>query len=381
MNPSVAVKQAVPLIDLARQHDRVAARLRAAVVEVLESRQYVLGPKAAELEKTIAGSCGARQAIGLASGTDALYLTLLALGVGPGDEVITSPFTFFATAGSISRAGAKPVFVDIDPRTFNIDPSLIERAITRRTRAILPVHLFGLPCDMDKIVRIARRRRIAVIEDAAQAVDAVYKGRKVGALGDAACFSFYPTKNLGAAGDGGMVTTSDDALADRIRLLRDHGSRKKYHHDLIGMNSRLDEIQAAILLVKWPYLRRWNTEREKVAAAYARQLKGTSLILPRVSPGYRSVHHLYCVLSSDRDRLVAYLNERGIGAGVYYPLCLHLQNCYKKLGYRKGSLPVAEAVSGRILALPMYPGLTLSEIRRVASTVRSFESAGKGHRR
>lgn len=371
------MEQPIPLIDLARQHDRIASSLRKAVVEVLDSRQYVLGPRAAALEKAIAASCGARHAIGLASGTDALYLTLLALGIGQGDEVITTPFTFFATASSISRTGAKPVFVDIDPRTFNLDPRLIERAVTRRTRAILPVHLFGLPCDMDAIDRIARRRKLAVVEDAAQAIDAVYKGRRVGGLGTAACFSFYPTKNLGAAGDGGMVTTSDDALADRIRLLRDHGSRKKYHHDLIGVNSRLDEMQAAVLLAKWPHLRRWNAEREQVALAYARELKGTSLELPPAKAGYKSVHHLYCVLSDDRDRLAAHLHQKSIGAAVYYPLCLHLQACYRGLGYRKGDLPVAERVSERILALPMYPGLKLSEIRRIATAIKDLEPARK----
>ncbi|MCG3175887.1 MAG: dTDP-3-amino-3,4,6-trideoxy-alpha-D-glucose transaminase [Candidatus Omnitrophica bacterium] len=371
----------IPLVDLERQHRRLAAALRRAVVEVVESRQYVLGPKGAELEAKMAEATRSRHAIALASGTDALYLSLLALGIGKGDEVLTTPFTFFATASSISRTGARPVFVDIDRRTFDLDPALLERAITRRTRAVLPVHLFGLPCDMDPIVRVARRHKLAVIEDAAQAVDAAYKGRPVGSLGDVACYSFYPTKNLGAAGDGGMVTTSDDALADRIRLLRDHGSRKKYHHELIGLNSRLDEIQAAVLLAKWPYLRRWNDERIRAAGAYAKALRGTSLTLPFVPKGSRSVYHLYSVLCPDRDGLAAHLASRGIGTGVYYPLCLHLQACYRDLGYRAGDLPVAEEVSRRILALPMYPGLSDAEVRRVASAVREYEAGRKGARR
>ena len=362
----------VPLIDLSEQHKKIGTELKAAALKPFDTQRFVLGDLGREFEAKIAAKAGAKHAIGLASGTDALLLALVALGVKPGDEVVTTPFTFFATAGAVSRVGAKPVFADIDEKTFNLDPEKAKAAVTRRTKAIIPVHLFGLPCDMKAISAIARNRSLAVVEDAAQSLGAEYGGKGTGAIGDAGCYSFYPTKNLGGAGDGGMLVTSSNQLADKIRVLRDHGARKKYHHDVVGVNSRLDEIQAAVLLVKLKYLDRWNESRRKHARDYAEGLAGLPIALPSEPKGRTHIYHLYSIQTDRRDALAAHLTSRGIGCGVYYPVPMHLQPCYKALGYKKGAFPVTERVTSRVLSLPMFPELTDGQKDQVISMVREF---------
>ncbi len=362
----------VPFIDLSEQHKKIGAELKAAAAKPFDSQRFVLGDFGREFEAKIAAKVGAKHAIGLASGTDALLLALAALDVKAGDEVVTTPFTFFATAGSVSRLGAKPIFADIDEKTFNLDPEKAKAAVTRKTKAIIPVHLFGLPCDMKEIASVAKSRSLAVIEDAAQSLGAEYAGKGTGAIGDAGCYSFYPTKNLGGAGDGGMLVTSSDALADKVRVLRDHGARKKYHHDVVGVNSRLDEIQAAILLVKLKYLDRWNEARRKHARDYAEGLAGLPLDLPSEPKGRTHIYHLYSIQTDRRDALAAHLTAKGIGCGVYYPVPMHLQPCYKSLGYKKGAFPVTERVTSRILSLPMFPELTRARQDAVIAAVRKF---------
>ena len=362
----------IPLIDLSAQHKVLRKELQRAVQKVMDSQHFIQGDSVRALEEKIASKTGSRYAVAVASGSDALYLSLWALGIGPGDEVITTPFTFFASASSISRTGAKPVFVDIDPRTFNLDVNRIEAKITKRTKAILPVHLFGLCCEMDRIRTIAKKHSLFVVEDAAQALGSVYRGKQAGSLGDAGCFSFYPTKNLGGAGDGGMVTTFSKSLADKIRLLRQHGSKTKYSHELLGINSRLDEIQAAILLVKMKFLDRWNSRRAKIAARYHSKLKGLPLGLPVTPSGFKHIFHLYSITTQKRDALAAHLEKRGIGAAVYYPSPLHLEPCFRSLGYRNGDFPVAEKASRQILSLPTYPELSESNQARVIAAVQDF---------
>jgi dTDP-4-amino-4,6-dideoxygalactose transaminase len=366
------MKTQVPFIDLLEQHRGIEKEIKTAVGRVFDSQRFILNDSVEELERVIAKRVGCAHGIGVASGSDALYLSLWAMGVKPGDEVITTPFTFFASAGSISRLGAKPVFVDIDPRTFNLDPERLEAKITRRTKVIMPVHLFGLPCDMDPILKTAKKRGLQVVEDAAQALGAKYGGKESGGLGDAGCFSFYPTKNLGGAGDGGMITVHSAKLAEKIRLLRDHGSPKKYFHDFVGINSRLDGIQAAVLLVKLKYMDRWNRQRQKHAAFYDNELKGLPVTTPFVPEGDSSIYHLYSILTPKRDELKDFLLSKGIGVGVYYPLPLHLQACYKGLGNRKGDYPVTEDIAKRILSLPMYPELSQRSKEIVVSSIREF---------
>ena len=366
----------IPFIDLSGQHKSIDKELKSAVGAVLDSQRFVLGKNCEELESRFARKIGAKFAVGLASGTDALYLSLLALGIGPGDEVITTPFTFFATAGAISRTGARPVFSDIDADTFNIDPDKIVRAITRKTKAILPVHLFGLPCDMSAITEIARRHSLRVVEDAAQSFGAIHHSRQTGSIGDTGCFSFYPTKNLGGAGDGGMLTTSSVKIAEKIRLLRDHGSRKKYYHELIGTNSRLDEMQAAILLVKLKHIDKWNNSRNRHAALYNKGLAALPIQTPKTPKGTKHVFHLYSIVTKKRDALESCLKKAGIGSGVYYPLPLHLQPCYKGLGYKKGDFPISERVADQILSLPIYPELSKSDQERVVKALRAFFGNG-----
>lgn len=362
----------IPFLDLAPQHRALGRQLKHAVSKVIDSRQFVLKDNVAELERRIVHKTGAKYALGLASGTDALLLSLQALGVGSGDEVITTPFTFFATAGSISRTRAKPVFADIHPRTFNLDVANVAKKITRRTKAIMPVHLFGLPCDMADILALAGKKRLAVIEDAAQSLGARYDGRETGSMGDTGCYSFYPTKNLGGAGDGGMLVTSSDELYRKIKILRDHGAEKKYYHQVVGMNSRLDEIQAAVLLVKLKYLDKWNQKRASLAELYEKALKGTPVQVP-VTPADRThIYHLYSILAPRRDELATHLTKKGIGCGVYYPLPMHFQECYRALGYKKGDLPVTERVCGEILSLPMYPELGAGNVKKVAAEIRAF---------
>ncbi len=365
----------VRFIDFTEQHRRIRDEVLAAVGRVFDSQQFVLREEVSKLEQEIARFHGVRHAIGVASGSDALYLALWALGVGPGDEVIVPPFTFFATAGAVSRTGARPVFADIEPGTFNIDPADIERRVTPRTKAVIPVHLFGLPCDMDAVAAVAKRHGLAVVEDAAQAFGASYKGRRTGSIGDAGCLSFFPTKNLGGAGDGGMALTSSDALAEKLRVLRVHGSKKKYHHEVVGINSRLDELQAAVLRVKLKYADEWNAARRRHAAAYDRGFAGFPVRTPDAPKGHEHVYHLYSILVDRRDELAHFLEERGIGTGVYYPLPLHLQPCYRELGYKTGDLPRSEEASRRILSLPIYPELTDPARERVIEAVREFFSA------
>jgi dTDP-4-amino-4,6-dideoxygalactose transaminase len=342
---------------------------------------FILGDNVKHLEKELAAYCGARYAIGVGNGSDALYLALLAAGVGPGDEVITTPFTFYATAGAIERVGAKPVFTDIEKDTFNIDPNLIEAKITGKTRAIIPVHLYGCPADMGPIVELAGKYQLKVIEDGAQSLGALYKGRKVGAIGDMGCLSFFPTKNLGAFGDGGAVLTSDPELAEKVRMLRVHGAKTKYYHELPGCNSRLDELQAAILRVKMPYLEGWNRRRREIASRYRDKLSGLEekgmLMLPKTPDYAEHVFHQYTIQLEDRDGLRDYLKQQGVGSTVYYPVPLHLQKVFQPLGYKEGDFPVAEAACRKVLSLPMFPELTDDEVEHVSKLIINYFNGKK----
>ena len=359
----------VPLLDLKAQYATLKSEILAAVSEVLDSQVCILGPKVAELEQRIAALCDCRFAVGVSSGTDALLASLMALDVGPGDEVITTPFTFFATAGSIARTGALPVFVDIDPRTYNLDFTRIEAAISARTKAIIPVHLYGQSCDMDPIMEIALKHNLYVIEDAAQAISATYKGRKVGSIGTAGCFSFFPSKNLGGAGDGGMIVTNDPVLHERIIAIRAHGSKPKYYHKTIGGNFRLDPLQAAILLVKLPYLGTWSEARRRNAAMYDIVFSGTGVETPWISPDCVSIFNQYVVRVSDRDEVMQALKREGIGTEVYYPVPMHRQECFAGRCRTAESLCESEAAANSVLALPIYPELTDEMLAFVGSTL------------
>jgi dTDP-4-amino-4,6-dideoxygalactose transaminase len=339
----------------------------------LDHAKFILGPEVKQLEDKVAEYTGAKQAVGVASGSDALTLALRACGVGPGDEVITTPFSFFASAGSVSRLGAKPVFVDIDPLTCNLDPNKLADAVTPRTKAVQPVHLYGQTADMDPINRIARAKNIKIVEDAAQAISAEYKGVKAGALGDLACFSFFPSKNLGGAGDGGMVTARDPELADLVRILRVHGAKPQYYHRIAGYNSRLDTLQAAILLAKLPYLDGWSDARRKHADIYDRELAGVGdLELPVRMPNCRHIYNQYTIATNRRDALVARLKEKTIGQAIYYPVPLHLQECYAYLGHREGDFPIAEKRAKQVVSIPVYPYLTEAEQAYVIETIKEF---------
>jgi dTDP-4-amino-4,6-dideoxygalactose transaminase len=361
----------IPFVDLQAQYASIRTEVDQAIGAVLESAHFVGGTPLTSFEQSFAAWCEARHALGVANGTDALQLALRALGVGSGDEVITVPNTFIATAAAIATLGAKPVFVDIDPETYTIDPALITRAVTPRTKAIIPVHLYGQPADMRPIMEIARRHGLSVVEDAAQAHGATYDGRRVGSIGHIACFSFYPGKNLGAYGDGGAVTTNDDQLADRISRLRDHGRLTKYVHAEVGFNSRLDAIQAAILLVKLHHLDHWNRMRRRAAEWYDAELSETGVKSPRVRPGSTHVYHLYVIETDRRGDLQAKLEAAGVSTGVHYPLPLHLQPAFAHLGYRQGDLPRAEGIAARLLSLPIFPELTSEQVARVAAIVRA----------
>jgi len=367
-----AEKKNIPLVDLARQYASIGRELEKTVLEVLSSGKYILGEHVAKLECEIAGYTGARYAIACASGSDALLLALMAYDVKPGDEIITTPFTFFATAGSIARLGAKPVFVDIEPDTCNIDPKKIRAKITKNTRGIMPVHLYGQPADMDPICAAARERELFVIEDAAQAVGAAYKGKNIGTIGDIGAFSFFPTKNLGAAGDGGFMTTNNDALAQKLMLLRVHGAGSQYIHKYVGINSRLDAIQAAILRVKLKYLEGWHAARRRHAAHYDKLFAGSVVKTPVIREGNVSVINQYVVRVPKRDQLKEYLAKLGIASCVYYPLSLSLQECFSYLGHKKGDFPVTEKAAEEVLALPVAPELTEDDIRYVAEKVLAF---------
>jgi dTDP-4-amino-4,6-dideoxygalactose transaminase len=368
----------VPLLDLKQQHAALREELRAAVDRVFDSQRFILGEDVRLLESELALYTQTRHAVGCGSGSDALLLALLALDAGAGAEVVTTPFTFFATAGSIARTGARPVFVDIEPRAYNIDPAQIEAAITERTRALMPVHLYGQCAEMDEISRVAERRGLPVIEDAAQAIGAQDRGRQAGSLGAMGCFSFYPTKNLGAAGEAGLLTTNDERLAERLRRLRVHGGATEYHHDEIGFNSRLDTLQAAVLRVKLPRLDSWSDARRARADAYTRLLSEAGLdefvTPPFVREGARHIFHQYVIRvpAARRDPLLEHLKQNGVGTKVYYPVPLHLQPCFAYLGHREGDFPEAERAARETLALPMFPELTDDEQQYVVETFRRF---------
>lgn len=362
----------IPFVNLKAQYVTIQDEVKAAIDQVLESQQFILGSRVKELEEKIAAYCRVSDAIGVASGTDALLLSYMAAGIAPNDEVITTPYTFFSTAGSISRLGAKPVFVDIDPRTYNINPKLIEAKMTKRTKAIVAVDLFGQTADMDEIVNIAKKHKLFVIEDAAQAFGASYQGKPAGSMGDLGTLSFFPTKNLGGFGDGGMVLTNNKDFAEKIRILRVHGSRTKYHHEILGVGSRLDAIQAAVLLVKMTYIDRWNKKRQANAGAYNALLKGLPLEIPFVQESNVPVYHQYVVRTKARDPLREFLAKKDIQTEIHYPLPLHLQECYNTLGYKKGSLPEAEKASQETLALPIYPEIKASELEEVAGQIKEF---------
>jgi dTDP-4-amino-4,6-dideoxygalactose transaminase len=373
----------IPFFDLKSQFPSLKEEIKSALDQVFEAQQFILGPKVEALEQVIAHYCQTRYAIGVASGSDALLLSLMALGIGNGDEVILPPFTFFATAGVVSRLGATPIFVDIDPDTYNIDPTKIEEKITSRTKAIIPVHLFGQCVDMDPLLQLAKGKDLFVIEDAAQALGAEYRpdsnsaGRRAGQMGDLGCFSFYPTKNLGAFGDAGMVVANNPNWAEKIRLLRVHGSQPKYFHKWIGINSRLDAIQAAVLLVKFGHLEKWHEERQKKATKYREMLQDlerslNGFRLPTIQYKNRHIFHQYVIRVVERDRLRKFLSENGIGTDIYYPLPLHLQQCYSFLKYRRGDLPMSEKASEEVLALPIYPELTEEQQSYVGDRIKAF---------
>ena len=387
---SDAEAAAVPLLDLKAQHATIRSEVRSALDRVVDSQHFILGPEVEALESEVAAYSHCAYAVGMSSGTDALLASLMALDIGPGDEVITTPYTFFATAGCIARLGACPVFVDIDPLSYNIDPSGIEAAVTRHTRAIMPVHLFGQIADMDPINETARKYGLHVIEDAAQAIGAEYNGRRAGSLGELGCFSFYPSKNLGGYGDGGMVTTNDADLADRLQLLRNHGSRPKYHSRVVGGNFRLDEIQAAVLRVKLKYLDGWTRGRQRNAATYRLLFHEaelavdsiddmlvdgrTGVVMPHDAGYGRHIYNQFVIRSGRRDDLMAYLRERHIGCAVYYPLPIHLQECFADLGQHEGDFPASESAARQTLALPVYPELSPEMLATVVDRIGDFYS-------
>lgn len=391
----------IPLIDLKAQYKSVSEDLDRVTKEVLSSANYIMGKNVTEFEKEFAEYIGVKHAISVGNGTDALVIALKSLGIGSGDEVITSTFTYFASAESISAVGATPVFVDVEKETFNIDPAKIEEKITKKTKAIIPVHIFGQSARMDEINKIAKKHNLKVVEDAAQAVGSKYKGKMIGTLGDAACFSFFPTKNLSCAGDGGMIVTNDDNIAIVARALRTHGSGEngqkafnflnnieeeietskdgddtvynplKYYNYLIGFNSRLDAIQAAILRVKLPHLDKWNEGRRKIAKIYDEKLKNSNVVTPVVDKENDPIYHQYVLQCEDRETMLTKLKEKGVATGVYYPVPLHLQKVYKDLGYKEGDMPVAEYLSHRTFAIPVYPELTEAEIDYIIESIKA----------
>jgi len=380
----------VPLLNLKAQYATIRDEVRDAIDRVLEAQIFILGPEVEALEREIAAYCQCAHGVGVSSGTDALLVSLMAIGIKPGDEVITTPFTFFATAGAIARLGAHPVFVDIDPRTYNIDPARIEAAITGRTRAIIPVHLYGQVADMDPIMAIAREAGLIVVEDAAQAIGAEYKGRRAGSIGHLGCLSFFPSKNLGGYGDGGMVVTNDPALADRIKLLRTHGYRPKYYNKVVGGNFRLDAIQAAVLRVKLKYLDGWTESRRRNAETYRRLLREAGLVLddwdgepldgrggfvlPHDAGHGRHIYNQFIIRTDWRDELMAHLKDCRIGTEVYYPVPMHLQECFADLGYKRGDFLASERAADETLALPIYPEMKVEQQRAVVSAIRQFKA-------
>jgi dTDP-4-amino-4,6-dideoxygalactose transaminase len=371
---STETKTQVPFVDLAAQYGAIAEEIDEAIAIVLRRADFILGQDVRLFENEFAAFCEAGYAVGVDSGTSALELALRAFGIGPGDQVITTANTFIATALAISYTGATPVLVDVDPQTYTMDISRLERAVTDHTKAIIPVHLYGQPADMGPILEIAQRHGITVIEDACQAHGAKYKGKRVGSLGHAAAFSFYPAKNLGAYGDGGMVVTNDERVAESVRMLRDYGQREKYRHVLRGYNHRLDTLQAAVLRVKLQHLDAWNAARCQHAQLYSELLADSPLVMPTEADYAQSVYHLYVIRVERRDELRAYLHDRDISTGIHYPVPVHLQEAYRDLGYRRGSFPVTEEYADRILSLPMYAELTPGLIEYVAVSIRDFVS-------
>jgi len=366
----------VPFLDLKAQYEAIRPEIEDAIRHVLDKTAFAGGPFVAQFEKEFAAHCGTQFAAGVGSGTDALWLALLAIGVGPGDEVITVADTFIATAEAISYCGAKPVFVDVEPATFNMDPAKFEAAITKRTKAVIPVHLFGQTADMDPILAIARKHQLFVLEDASQAHGAEYKGKVAGSMGDAGCFSFYPGKNLGAYGEAGAVVTNNEELDKNIRMLRDHGQEKKYHHGRIGWNARMDGIQGAILSVKLKHLPAWNEARRRNAALYDGLLNEVrGIAIPRVAAYAKPVYHIYAIRVTDRDAVIAALAAKDIHCGIHYPIPLHLQEAYKSLGYGAGAFPVAEKAASEFISLPMYAELTGEQIARVATELKAIIAA------
>lgn len=365
----------IPFVDLKAQYHSIKPEIDEAVGRVLESSQFVLGAEVAAFEKDFAAYCGVDNAIGVNSGTSALHLALLAAGVGPGDEVITVSFTFVATVAAICYTGAKPVFVDIDPHSFTMDVSKIEAAITPKTKVILPVHLYGQCADMDPILEIARKHKLVVIEDSAQAHGAEYKGRKTGSMGDMGCFSFYPGKNLGAYGEGGMITTNNPEYTRTMRMLRDWGAEKKYQHVLKGYNYRLEGIQGAILHVKLKYLDSWSEARRSHAALYSKLLAGSKVVTPEVMPYGKPVFHVYAVRTTNRENLMAYLTNAGIQHGIHYPIPVHLLPAHADLGYKEGDFPESEKAANQVLSLPMFPELTDEQIKVVTDAIHAWSKS------
>jgi len=361
----------VPLVDLKRQYLSIKREIDAAIQEVIDKSAFIMGEKVEQFENDFAAYCGVKYGVGTSSGTTALHLALLACGVTGGDEVITVPYTFIATAEAISQTGARVIFVDIEDKSYTMDSEKVEKAITKKTKAIIPVHLFGHPADMDKIAKIARKYNLVVIEDACQAHGAEYGGRRVGSLGDIACFSFYPSKNLGAYGDAGMLVTNDTELAERASLLRNHGYTGKYYHQVEGYNYRLDAIQSAVLRVKLRHLEEWTEKRRRNAKLYDELLEGSQVGTPIEMEYAKHVYHLYVVKVKNRDKLYLKLKENGISVAVHYPLPLHLQEAYRYLGYKKGDFPVSEACSESLLSLPMFPELTQEEIKRIVGIIKT----------
>ncbi|MBK7140657.1 MAG: DegT/DnrJ/EryC1/StrS family aminotransferase [bacterium] len=367
----------VPLLDLTRQYAYLKPELDKAVINVLTHGKFILGPEVAELEKQIAAYCKTKYAIGVASGTDALMVALHACGVGPGDEVITSNFSFFASAGVVARLGATPVFVDIEPDSYNIDPKLIEKAITKKTKVIMPVHLFGQLADMDPINEIAKKHGLKVVEDGAQSIGAEYKGRPCGSMGDLGCFSFFPSKNLGAGGDAGIITTNSEELYELCRILREHGQKPQYYHRIVGYNSRLDTIQAAMLLVKLPYLRKWSEKRIEHAKRYDKELAGVpGIMTPPVMP-YSTFHiyNQYTLASPKRKTVFEGLRAAGIGTAIYYPVPFHMQDCFKYLGYKEDQFPHSTKAGDEVFSIPIYPEMTEQEQTEVIATVKKLATA------
>lgn len=365
----------VNFVDLKAQYQTIKPEIDKAIENVISNTAFILGKAVAEFEEQFASYCGAKHCVGINSGTSALIMALKALDVGEGDEVITTPNTFIATAEAISFAGATPVFVDIEDKNYNLDPARLEKAITGKTKAVIPVHLYGQPADMDPLLEIAEKKGIAVIEDAAQAHGAQYKGKKAGGLANTACFSFYPGKNLGAYGEGGAVTTDDEGIAQKVRMLRDHGSPKKFYHEFIGNNCRLEGIQGAVLSVKLKHLDKWNDDRRKNADLYRKYLEGTGVGLPEEMPYARHVYHVFCVRVKERQKLIDFLKEKGIFTNIHYPIPIHLQKAYSFLGYKKGDFPVTEGCMDQILSLPMFAELTEEEIKYTADCIREFYGA------